>query len=71
MNWQPDELKLGDRVTYRDDLGTLHTATVRREPWQLGHGTWIVGLTGRSGGYALDRVVEKLPAISAESEPCK
>lgn len=39
----------------RDDGSTWLTRT-RTDPWQLGDGTWVVGLEGRAGGYALARV---------------
>jgi hypothetical protein len=28
----------------------------KAEPWQLGHGVWVIGLKGISGGYDLSRV---------------
>jgi hypothetical protein len=64
--YEPEEalkqLKVGDRVIVTDDAGREHSATVRHEPWQLGHGAWVVGLTCDThrfighGGYSLDRV---------------
>jgi len=53
-------LRPGDRVVVRMDHGhpvgdmayTVHTS-----PWQLGHGQWVVGLNGISGGYDLSRIV--------------
>ena len=40
----------------RDD-GTFTDHEVRSEPWQLGHGEWVVLVTGITGGYQLTRVV--------------
>lgn len=53
-------LKPGDRVRVRRDDGTEVNYTVKYEPWRLGHGTWVIGLKGISGGYDLSRVVEVL-----------
>jgi hypothetical protein len=50
-------LRPGDRVLVRKDNGKLEEHRVRHRPWRLGHGTWVVGLDGISGGYALSRVV--------------
>lgn len=49
-------LKIGDRVVVRHDDGRRLIHTVREEPWMLGHGVWVVSLTGISGGYSLERV---------------
>lgn len=57
---QRRQLRVGDRVVVRMDHGHPIGDTVyevRAEPWQLGHGAWVVGLDGINGGYALDRVV--------------
>lgn len=50
------QLQIGDRVVVRDDSGTDAVFDVKVGPWQLGHGAWVIGLKGISGGYALDRV---------------
>lgn len=53
-------LREGDEVVVRMDHGHPigdDIYRVRCKPWQLGHGAWVVGLDGISGGYALDRVV--------------
>jgi hypothetical protein len=46
----------GTDVTVTRDDGSLWLTRTRTDPWQLGDGTWVVGLEGRAGGYALDRV---------------
>lgn len=51
------DLKPGDRVRVRDDAGNEADYHVKAAPWQLGHGEWVIGLRGISGGYALSRVV--------------
>lgn len=48
-------LNPGDRVIQMDDLGESHERIVKYSPWQLDHGTWVIGLRGISGGYALSR----------------
>ena len=39
----------------RDDGSIMETIT-QSEPWQLGHGGWVVLLAGIRGGYDLSRV---------------
>jgi len=51
-------LKPGDTVVVRDDDGIDTVREVKYAPWQLGHGKWVIGLQGISGGYSLDRVVK-------------
>lgn len=48
--------EIGQRVIVRDDLGKETETTVRILPWMLGHGEWVVGLVGISGGYSTLRV---------------
>jgi hypothetical protein len=52
-------LKAGEWVEVRHDDGTHRVHEVTRGPWALGHGAWVVGLSGVPGGYALDRVVRR------------
>ena len=51
------KLNVGDVVIVRDDAGVEAEYSVKHQPWQLGHGAWVIGLAGISGGYSLDRVV--------------
>ena len=51
-------LRPGDIVIVKDDNGNEADYEVRTAPWKLGHGQWVVGLKGVSGGYSLDRVVK-------------
>lgn len=53
-------LKPKDRVRVRDDSGNEADYEVKYEPWQLGHGEWVVGLKGMAGSYMLSRVVKVL-----------
>lgn len=49
-------LEPGDVVEVRQDDGTLKEFKVKYSPWQVGHGTWVIGLVGVAGGYSLARV---------------
>jgi len=49
-------LKVGDEVLVTRDDGKVERRVVKYEPWTLGDGTWVVGIKGISGGYALCRV---------------
>lgn len=48
-------IRTGDKVTITEDNGSITETVARSEPWQLGHGAWVVLLQGRSGGYDLTR----------------
>ena len=56
------DLMPGDRVLVRDDAGNEADYIVKAAPWQLGHGEWVIGLRGISGGYLLSRVVRLIQA---------
>jgi hypothetical protein len=60
-----EALKPGTIVLVRMDDGQEKEFEVKYAPWQLGHGTWVVGLRGIVGGYALDRVVKILRSPAA------
>jgi hypothetical protein len=49
-------LPSGSTVHVRLDDGSTITTRTRSDPWQLGHGAWVVMLDGRTGGYDLSRV---------------
>ncbi len=51
-----------DWVDVSRDNGEVVRYVVTREPWPLGHGTYVIGLEGVSGGYDLRRVVAINPA---------
>jgi hypothetical protein len=55
------DLASGAAVDVRLDDGSIWRTTTRSTPWQLGHGQWVVSLTGKTGGYDLGRVM--LPGI--------
>lgn len=46
----------GDVVIVRGDDWARSEHVVTRPPWRLGHGAWVVGLAGVTGGYDLGRV---------------
>lgn len=54
----PGQLALtrDDRVYVLRDSGLVETRRVKYPPWRLGDGTWVVGVYGLAGGYALCRV---------------
>jgi len=49
-------LKPGDEVMVLMESGSKRRHTVKYAPWQLGDGTWVIGLKGLAGGYLLSRV---------------
>lgn len=50
-------LAVGRRVVLMKDDGSEITKIVKYAPWQLGHGEWVIGLSGIAGGYLLSRVL--------------
>jgi len=48
-------LRVGDMVLVKRDDGKEELRSVRVVPWKLGHGEWVVGLEGISGGFLLCR----------------
>ena len=52
-----DNIQIGDRVLVRHDNGVHVEHTVTRQPWELGHGQLVLGISGISGGYSLNRVI--------------
>lgn len=50
------KLTEGSSVFVLDDLGKLWSTKTRSAPWKLGHGTWVVLLEGRTGGYDVGRI---------------
>ena len=57
---QKRQLVPGERVVVRMDHGHPvgdEVYEVKTSPWQLGHGAWVIGLKGISGGYDLSRIM--------------
>jgi hypothetical protein len=52
-------LKTGDPVNLLDDFGNTKETIARSEPWQLGHGDWVIKVEGVSGGYDLSRITPR------------
>jgi hypothetical protein len=50
------QLKLGMAVQYEAGPGRLIVTAIRSEPWQLGHGQWVVCVEGVSGGVDCAKV---------------
>lgn len=50
------EWPIGTSVVVTLDDGSQLRTTTCSEPWQLGHGDWVVKVSGIRGGYALRRV---------------
>ncbi len=61
-------LRPGDIVTVRLDDGSEAVRHVKYAPWRLGHGAWVVGFVGVSGGYDLGRVTGRVTL--PEGGPC-
>lgn len=55
-------LKKGALVQVRKDDGSLVYSRCLSDPWQLGHGAWVIKLEGFSGGYAIERVYPRQEA---------
>jgi len=53
------KLTLGQKVRISDAFGSAQTVTTS-EPWQLGHGEWVVKVEGKSGGWCCS-MMEILP----------
>lgn len=50
---------LGTPVRYfpASDSRSFVRATVRSEPWSLGHGAVVIKITGRTGGVAVEHLM--------------
>lgn len=63
----PPWLKIGVEVDYHAIIGgpvTLAKTRVRSDPWQLGHGEWVVLIEDHPGGVSLDAItLATIPAI--------
>jgi len=64
-----DLFEVGTEVVVTRDDGTREIRKVRIPPWQLGSGDWVVGLTGISGGYSLERCVIPEPGDPTPCDP--
>lgn len=52
-----DEIKRGIKVDYHSDITgpiTIDDCVVESDPWQIGHGDWVVLISGMSGGVSLN-----------------
>jgi hypothetical protein len=55
VGFDPSGVRVGDLLDVTRDDGRVERRRVKYRPWQLGHGEWLVGVEGISGGYALAR----------------
>jgi hypothetical protein len=57
---QPQEwMKIGAKVLYHPIINEAPDSMIRQiesEPWKLGHGQYVVKITGVSGGVALEAI---------------
>ncbi len=72
---RPSEYKIGDPVRYYPALpdGEVpqHEETkIRSEPWQLGHGAWVIKVEGRTGGVLTEHLAP-IPAGAAALLPLR
>ena len=58
-----EEVKMGMKVRYwpvmpHEEYPGIAPVygEIRNEPWQLGHGTWVVSITGKTGGLLLSHL---------------
>lgn len=65
---QKRQLRVGDMVVVRADDGEEFDYEVKAEPWQLGHGAWVIGLRGISGGYDLSRVTGIISTVHSRGD---
>jgi len=58
-----ENIRVDDLMEVTRDSGTKERRRVKYIPWQLGDGTWVIGLRGIAGGYALSRCrfLEEIP----------
>jgi hypothetical protein len=51
-----EQFNVGQRVLVTKDDGSVDEHNVTQMAWKLGHGDWVIGLSGISGGYDITRV---------------
>mgnify|MGYP000338848993 CR=1 FL=1 len=56
-----DTYPSGQSVCLTEDSGSLTHTQTRSEAWELGSGESVVMVTGKSGGYSLDRIKAQIP----------
>lgn len=47
---------IGTPVVYKSVAEVDFITRTRSEPWQLGHGEWVVSIEGRTGGHVLSHL---------------
>jgi len=59
QKWANEELPIGTKVWYYPVKGKMERSEheIRSEPWQLGHGDWVVKISNKAGGVSVDHLV--------------
>jgi hypothetical protein len=70
---RPSQYKIGDPVRYYPelpggDVPPFEVTKIRSEPWQLGHGAWVIKVEGRTGGVLTEHLAP-IPASSSAVAP--
>ncbi len=50
---------VGQPISLIEDDGSLTFTQTRSEAWELGDGTPVIKVTGRTGGYSLKRIAAR------------
>ncbi len=66
---RPSVYKIGDAVRYYPvlpdgEVPRYEETKIRSEPWQLGHGAWVIKVEGRTGGVLTEHLAPILAAGS-------
>ena len=51
------KVSVGDEVIYIDDLDVEHKTRTRTLAWDIGSGSTLVSIEGKTGGYDVDRIM--------------
>ena len=59
-------IEAGAEVYYRSIINKPHDGVVRKimdKPWKLGHGAWVVSISGISGGVSIEAIDQVTPPV--------
>ena len=51
------KVSVGDEVIYIDDFDVEHKTRTRTLAWDIGSGSTLVSIEGKTGGYDVDRIM--------------
>lgn len=53
-----EKFPVGQKVKYYPIIGSavFSEHEIKTEPWELGHGDVVIGVTGKSGGVCIDHL---------------